>query len=391
MSNYTTQIRFICESKSGLSESVGFNGIMAAIEGSVDEIFNFEWPIFDEAYRVPLEIKILRHFYTREIGEETFGLWQLRLADRLNVIMPYYNKLYESELIKFNPMWDVDVHTEYNKTNDGESNTDNRSQTDKNDSRNRELLKNDNSNGNSVTDFSGNRENISSVDQNENIKRDSVTDTKNVGIWDSETARSNVANGETMSENTRKNKNVNRYSDTPQGNVNIGNALAGSTGGTDGNVDTESVFGNGYLTNVTIVDDKTDREGKERTQNTNDSVEQGKTTQDWTKQDAIKGASDRNLSGLQEDNTKDKSKTVVRNDNASNGSENEGVTGEESTKFSGSTEVNNYNTEDFIQHVFGKRGGVSYSKMLDEFRKTFLNIDRMILNELDSLFIGLWE
>ena len=35
MSNYTTQIRFICETKSGLTESVGFKGIMAAIEGSI--------------------------------------------------------------------------------------------------------------------------------------------------------------------------------------------------------------------------------------------------------------------------------------------------------------------------------------------------------------------
>ena len=129
MSNYTTQIRFICESKSGLTESAGFKGIMEAIEGSVDEIFDFEWPIFDENYRVPLEIKILRHFYTREIGEETFGLWQLRLADRLNVIMPYYNKLYESELIKFNPMWDVDLHTEYDKINDGGSDSTNTANT----------------------------------------------------------------------------------------------------------------------------------------------------------------------------------------------------------------------------------------------------------------------
>ena len=137
MSNYTTQIRFICESKSGLEESTGFSGIMAAIEASVDDIFAFDWPIFDETYRVPLEVKILRHFYTREIGEETFGLWQLRLCDRLNVIMPYYNQLYKSELIKFNPLWDVDLHTTHEKANDGTVSTHNNGSNVKTESKNR--------------------------------------------------------------------------------------------------------------------------------------------------------------------------------------------------------------------------------------------------------------
>ena len=391
MSNYTTQIRFICQSKSGLTESTGFSGIMEAIDYSVDDIFAFEWPIFDEAYRVPLEIKILRHFYTREIGEETFGLWQLRLADRLNVIMPYYNKLYESELIKFNPMWDVDLHTDYDKINDGGSDTRNTANTTKDDSRTRELNKNEVNDGSVDTNFVGNRKNVYSVDQNEAVDRDSITGTKNVGVWDSETARSNIATGQTENENTRKNKNVNRYSDTPQGNVNIGNASAGGVDGSDGDVNSESVFGNGYLTNVTIVDDKTDRKGKEKTQNTNDSLEQGKTTQDWTKQDKVKGKSDRVLSGLQEDNADEKNSTRTYNSNITDGTEKEGVTGNETTVHSATGNVKNYSTEDFIQHVFGKRGGLTYSKMLDDFRKTFLNIDRMILNELESLFIGLWE
>lgn len=141
MSDYTTQIRFICESKSGLTDSVGFSGIKEAIENSVDDIFNFEWPIFDEAYRVPLEIKILRHFYTREIGEETFGLWQLRLCDRLNVIMPYYNQLYKSELIKFNPMYDVDLTTEHERANDGVMNKSEHADFSREDQSERDMLR----------------------------------------------------------------------------------------------------------------------------------------------------------------------------------------------------------------------------------------------------------
>lgn len=384
MSNYTTQLRFICESITGNVESVGFAATMEVIEESVDSIFSFDWPIFDEAYRVPLEVKIVRHFYTREIGEETFGLWQLRLCDRLNVIMPYYNQLYESELIKFNPLWDVDLHTEHEKANDGNLSTQNNSSSVKHETRDRVLDKNEINDGTVDTDFTGDKRNITSTDQTENVDRNSVTDTTNVGVWDSETSRSNVATNQSESTGNRKNKNVNRYSDTPQGNVDIGGQNAG-------NVDADSVFGNGYLTNVTVIDDNTDRIGREKGENTNDSVEQGKTIQDWTKQDKVAGSSDRNLSGLQEDNSTEKNSTKTLNSNILNGNENEGIVGDEEVTNTGNLRTNNFSTEDFIQHVWGKRGGFTYSKMLDDFRKTFLNIDRMILKDLESLFIGLWE
>ena len=105
MSKYTTEVRFICEVNSGLNESVGYSKIEDVITGAIPKIFDFDFPIFDESYRGVLERKILKHFYTREICEETVGLWKLRLDTRLNEIMPYYNKLYESELLDFNPLY----------------------------------------------------------------------------------------------------------------------------------------------------------------------------------------------------------------------------------------------------------------------------------------------
>ena len=107
MSKYTTEIRFICETESGLSESVDGARVEEIIASARTKIFNFDYPIFDEAYKEVLETKILKHFYTREIGLETYGLWKLKLNDKLNLIMPYYNKLYESELLEFNPLYDV--------------------------------------------------------------------------------------------------------------------------------------------------------------------------------------------------------------------------------------------------------------------------------------------
>lgn len=105
MSKYTTEVRFICETASGLGESKGFTDVDTIITNAIPKIFNFSFPIFDEKYRTVLEKKILKHFYTREICEETVGLWKLRLDAKLNEIMPYYNKLYKSELLEFNPLY----------------------------------------------------------------------------------------------------------------------------------------------------------------------------------------------------------------------------------------------------------------------------------------------
>lgn len=105
MSKYTTEVRFICETASGLVESKGYTEVDTIITNAIPKIFNFSFPIFDEKYRTILEKKILKHFYTREICEETVGLWKLRLDTKLNEIMPYYNKLYKSELLEFNPLY----------------------------------------------------------------------------------------------------------------------------------------------------------------------------------------------------------------------------------------------------------------------------------------------
>ena len=116
MAIFTTQVRSICEVKAGLTESVGYSDVGEVIRKSAPLIFD-KFPIFDEDYRLPLEEKILRHFYTREICYETVGLWLLHFNNKMNEIMPYYNQLYESEKLKFNPLEDVDVTTEHDRSN----------------------------------------------------------------------------------------------------------------------------------------------------------------------------------------------------------------------------------------------------------------------------------
>jgi len=413
MSNYTTQIRFICESKSGLTESTGFSGIMEAIENSVDDIFSFDWPIFDEAYRVPLEIKILRHFYTREIGEETFGLWQLRLCDRLNVIMPYYNQLYKSELIKFNPLYDVDLSTEHSRANEGNIDKSELANFNRSDLTERDNRKNATDDGIVDTDSVGtivsgttatnnettqNTNNVSSGEES-NVNSNSVNNATENSESNSRNWGSNVTSGSTENEGNRSNKNVNRYSDTPQGNVNIGG------GPNDGNASVDSVFGDGYLTTVTIVDDETNTNDKGKSESLSDETNEGVVNQsisrngsnnDTIKQNTTRdevGSSNGTKTGNSSVDRTDEKKDRVNQHNSSvyDSNENEKIVGSGSHTNDVVGKVKNISTEDFIQRVSGKRGGLTYSKMLDEFRKTFLNIDRMILNELDSLFIGLWE
>lgn len=242
MSKYTTELRFICESKAGLSNSVGFNQIDDVISNSWNKIFD-NFPIFDESYRSVLCSKILKHYYTREISAETVGLWQLWLNTRMGEIMPYYNKLYESALLEFDPFKDVNYSRNHGGT------------------------------------FTG--------------------DTRRNGRSDVSVDNSVTSNG------TSNSKNL--FSDTPQGAIT--------------NIENES-----YLTNATLIKDTdtntTNTDGNSTTQNT----------------------------------------------------ETTGIT----------------NTDNWIETIVGKQSTVSYSKLLQEFRDTFLNIDVMIINDLSDLFMNIW-
>ena len=227
MSKYTTEVRYVCEFFAGNTESVGYLSIDEVLEKSYNKIFDFKFPIFDENYRKPLCIKILKHYYTREICEETVGLWKLRLNTRMNEIMPYYNKLYEAWAEDFNPLYDTDLTRKHKLDRTGRTD------------------------GKQTTD--------------------------------------------TTSEGTTKDL----YSDTPQGSLN--------------NIDSET-----YLTNARKIVDN------EKVNGTN-------------------------------------------------------VYGQDIKS-----------TDEYIETITGKSGGISYSKMLNEYKESLLNIDLMVINELENLFLMIW-
>lgn len=96
MSKYTTEVRWIVEQTLD-------NMDLSHDEKNWPKVWKVvgldDYPIFDEAYRDTLNTKILRHYYTREIAAETAGRWRMFVRDAMHLIMPYYNQLYESEVV----------------------------------------------------------------------------------------------------------------------------------------------------------------------------------------------------------------------------------------------------------------------------------------------------
>lgn len=79
------------------------------VRHDVESLALSQYPIFDEGHRKALNDKIIGHYYMREIGFETVDLFLYHLKRRMIEIMPYYNQLYESELIKYDPLKSVDI------------------------------------------------------------------------------------------------------------------------------------------------------------------------------------------------------------------------------------------------------------------------------------------
>lgn len=402
MSEYTTEIRWIVEKESGI-ESGNITDINNAIRIAAPKIFNFDFPIFDEAYRLPLETKILRHYYTREISEETVALWKLRLQDSLCMIMPYYNQLYKSELLQFNPLYDVDVTTHrdienngnteskegrtgtYNKNVSGNDTRDGHNETE-------QWKKNDGENKN--TDEFGETNNRT---LNENIWRENNSN----GKQRDETRNNDktVTDATTKTDDTVTTENIGKkwdlYSDTPQGGI---NGIEHEEDNGDGNGSTTNVGDNYYLTNARKI-----------TNNENDTVvTDGLSHSVGTQTDTKSGTNI--MENEAHSNDHDATNSTIKNerggqnvktytiDETEHSNENkkyhDGLDRTENTEFSESENKNRNdkvtNMEEYVEHITGKRGTTSFSRMMLEFRETFLNIDKQVIDELSDLFFGLW-
>lgn len=370
MSKYTTQVRFICETAAGESESKGYNNLDETLEAGRNYIFDFTYPLFDPLYKSVLETKILKHFYTREISEETVGLWKLRLNARMNEIMPFYNKMYESELLAFNPFYDVDYTREGNRK--GNQTTE---ETSANTVTDQGLV------SGSMDDNRSSREN--SLDYQNAVRRDTGTEARAITGNTTESStdtRNTLHSGSDVETTTRDNLNDrwDYYSDTPQGTI-------GFIPGSEGEPQAQGALENQtYLTNVRHIHDDTTGSSEGRTteyghsigENGSGSRQSGSTGSDILTLNTAENTENTGTSEKSgsEQNHRQHTTTDTRN-----------------TRTSSLNSGNAKNLEEYTEQVSGKMGTTSYSKLLKEFRETFLNIDMLVIDNLQDLFFGLWE
>ena len=371
MSKYTTELRFICEMASGCTESKGYDDIEEIVTLAAPNIFN-NYPIFDEEYRPVLNKKILMHYYTREICEETVGIWKLRLASRMNEIMPYFNKLYESELLRYNPLMDVDYTEQH--TGSGTtvgSNSESRDMDSvraNNSTQNEKNVRTDDTKSTEQTDENNSATiaNIASTAKNETVANTGTTEVANEGGSERDI--------HAVTDNTDVQLHWDLYSDTPQGTV-------------EDIVGTPSEH-NRYLTNarentdrddfdgdVTTDDDETHNDTTTTTNNTKTQTNSSDITNNSTdRDDKVDRHSEVSRTGtVQYDNTSTRTGADMIN---------------EKTKAEYEKRTNT--TDEYTLRKFGKRGEYTYARMVKEFRDTFLNIDEMIIKKLSDLFFGLW-
>lgn len=271
------------------------------------------YPLFDNEYRPTLQQKILLHYYTREICEETFALWKLRLISKLNDIMPYYNKLYTETFEKY-------LGEDYNLFDNVDMEiTDN---FDKKIERMVENVLNEQMKNKNTSETNSEEEHTGT--DTTKYKKHYTKDLGGAGYTD-----------------TIPNAKTTKTSDTPQG------AVSNLTGG--------------YMSQVV------QESGDIVQRNYNSGNSKQEQYQDST------GSQDELVHGHTINNSENNINNSSRNTTANN---NENEEAKEKSKTNRRTK--------------GKSNFQSYASILKEIRESIINVDKMVIDELEPLFFGLW-
>jgi len=232
-----------------------------------------DYPLYQEEHRKELNDKIIEHFYFREIGLQTPELFKRFLNRKMNEIMPYYNQLYKSEDVKFNPLYNVEMTETY--------------------------------------------EHKSRTDGTSNVNAESNQSTNSKD----KSSSSGYVNGSNITDNHVENIGV--KSDTPQSNLSI-----------------EDIKNNKYAS---------------ETQYDHNDIKNNETS----------------------------------NQTSSNEINSEQNAAAESKSNSDMSSVQNV-IDSFIRKTEGSSAGLPFSKALKQWREIMLNIDMMIIEELDPLFMQIY-
>lgn len=157
------------------------------VHQAAPDVFNFDYPIHDENHRLALEEKIIKRYFYRRICCSDVDEWKLRLDARMNEIMPYYNKIYES----FDYLKDILDDVDYTREIGQETQT----------------AKSENTNSNTST--------VATVDTAGSRVDNTDTTTERSG------SAERIDNGMTSSKGTQNSDSdaLSKYADTPQGTL----------------------------------------------------------------------------------------------------------------------------------------------------------------------------
>lgn len=323
------------------------------IEIGRSKVFDFDYPLFNENYRKEFETKFIREYYMRNIGVETFGLFKFYLENWLLINMPYYNKLYESELLKFDPLMNTQMTTTSNKQ----------------DMRTVDEAINELENRIKAIQLNTTKTEDNTLAINK-LKIDLDTLQKERSKLIDEDGLSNTVGDSTSNDNgssTQKivDDNFKRTikSDAPQDRL----ALTANDG-------------EGVVEVATTIDEDTINNEKTNTEsstNANVSHADGsETTSKNINENEDESQTVNRKSTNTDSETENKDQKLATSENETNNT----------TKDVDRNTTSNF-IEDYIENKVGKIGSQTYSKMLTEYRQSFMRIDKMIYEELADLFM----
>jgi len=331
------------------------------IEEGRQHLFDFEYPFFDEDYRNVFETNFIRNFYMREIGFETEGLFKFQLETWLEINMPYYNKLFESELLQYDVLTNVNNKEVYNRKNDSTRN-DNKDKTGNvtsKDITHDEGTTTQTKTGHEDFDSTTNKTFDSTVQNDVTEHVDSTSETDHTG--------NQTSNGTSDSDTDSTNFNRDLTSDTPDSRLTI------TTNDGSGIIEYASEIkegtSKGNQTNHTSTHNETDETTNDKTTGSSDSKVDNDTTTHSSEKDTFTSDKDstENINGSHSnDGTKDTNVDTVGNEKLNSA-------------------INNI--EDYINTKTGKFGVVSYPQLVKEYRESLLRIEKQIFNEMNELFM----
>lgn len=295
-------------------------------------------PLFNEEYRKPLFCKIIKHYYLWEIGFETVGEWTYNINMDLEELLPYFNKLYQSELLAIEPL--INFKTVKNISRETLSNEEGRTSEEKSGT------------VNSDTTNTGNSTDINSFD---NTTKTSASDSRNVINSGSDSTRNIGTVTDDYNDKVNASDDFKRkFSDTPQGTL-VG--VETGTYLTEAAVENRINGGNKVSKNISSTD-------------IDNIVTYGLKVDD----NVVKDVSNTDT-GTSEKNSTKNDKIVGRTDTSDTASI-------ESSKTGNQNETAWESTSGF--------SGKSQSELLMEYRETLINIDMLLIEKLKDNFMLLW-